>query len=147
MGLFYSYAVNAQTERNALVFEMKDGASVTYFFTELPKLSFTAEDIVVTTRMYETSHPQKAVLRYVFTYKDPSSIVRPQLEGFRRQGDIISIGNLNADDMVTVYSADGKLLLSVSANAHGSATVSLTLLPAGVYLIKYSDTTVKVLKS
>jgi len=30
---------------------MKDGASVTYFFMELPKLGFTAEDIVVKKRM------------------------------------------------------------------------------------------------
>lgn len=49
--------------------------------------------------------------------------------------------------MVMVYSADGKLLLFVSVNAHGTATFSLASLLAGVYLVKYSDTTVKIMKS
>lgn len=146
MAILYSTAIHAQTERNALVFEMKDGASETYFFTEEPKLRFTATDIVVQTRMYETSHPQNAVRRYVFTYKDPASIGNLRMEGFHRRGDVVSIGNLDADDKVTVYSADRKPMLSVSADSRGTATLTLATLPAGVYLVKYSDTTVKVLK-
>jgi len=40
---------------------------------------------------------RKPYMRHVFAYKDPSAIIHPQLEGFREQGDVISIGNLDAE--------------------------------------------------
>ena len=147
--LCYSAAVNAQNAPNAIAFEMKDGSSVAFFYNEQPTLRFTATEIVVKTNEHETSYPQSAVQRYVFAYRSTSSIDTPSANGVQVKftTDNILVDNLKPGTEVTLISIDGKVLAVDAADANGNCAIDLSSFPAGIYLLSYSNVSVKIAKT
>lgn len=143
-----SMAIYGQDVPNALVFEMKDGSSVTFFYEDQPMLKFTDTGIVVKTDMHETTYPQGAVQRYVFAYRNNSSTDSPRVDDGQVElmGENLTVGRLNPGTRVSLFSVDGKVLAADSADANGNCTISLSSFSAGVYLLNYFDVSVKIVK-
>lgn len=142
----FTLAVKAQNEPNSLLFEMKDGSSVAFLYVEQPILMFTDNDIVVKTNLHEVSYPQDAVLRYVFAYTETGLMSGPEKNDVRISGDNLFICDVKPGTLVKLIAIDGKVLMSDSADAYGKCTISLSSFPAGVYLLTYSEVSVKFVK-
>ncbi|MCC8177434.1 MAG: T9SS type A sorting domain-containing protein [Bacteroidales bacterium] len=61
-------------------------------------------------------------------------------------GDVITVTGLKAGMEICLYNTQGILLQSVRAAGSTPVTINLASLPAGVYLLKTTNTTLKFLK-
>ena len=141
--LFNSEPLHAQR----LVIWQKDGSKVSYNLDERPKTTFTTEDLVITTATTTINYPLSKIQRS--TYDGGSLSVRDiKADGINisHEGDIIVVKGLASGKSVTVYSIDGKQLLSKLSDGSDRLTLSLAKLPAGVYVIKGDEITYKFLK-
>ena len=143
MSMFCSGTLHAQR----LVIWQKDGSKVSYNLDEQPKTTFTTEDLVITTTTTTINYPLAKIQRY--TYEGGSLSVRDiKADGISisHEGDIVIVKGLANGKSVTVYSIDGKQLLTKRSDGSDRLTLSLAKLPAGVYMIKADEITYKFLK-
>ena len=59
---------------------------------------------------------------------------------------VLVISQMKANSTVNVYSMDGKLVSQLTAQRAGTYRLSLSSLPAGVYLVKADNITYKITK-
>lgn len=130
-----------------LVIWQKDNIKVSYDLDEQPKTTFTQEELVITTKTTTITYPLSKIQRY--TYEGGAlSIhdVETQAVSISHRGNDIVVTGLPNGKTVTVYSVDGKLLLSKRSDASERLTLSLNTLLNGVYVIKADEVTYKFLK-
>lgn len=141
--LFFSENVCAQR----LVIWQKDGTKVSYDLDEQPKTTFTAEDLVITTATATISYPLTKIQRY--TYEGGALGVQDiKADGISisHVGDNVIVKGLKNGKFVTIYSIDGTQQLAKRSDGSARMTLSLSSLPAGVYVIKADEITYKFLK-
>ena len=134
---------------NAVVFWKTDGQKVTVLLDEQPKVMFTADALRVQARQSELSFPAGEVRRFTYETVDATGIAsasRGEVR-FRLSDNVLHLSALQGRSPIEIYSADGKLLRSVAADAAGSGVVDVRGFPAGVYVIKTSVGTLKIRKS
>jgi hypothetical protein len=56
-----------------------------------------------------------------------------------------SVEGLRQGDTVTLYTADGKTLTSVEADSNGRASVSLSSLPKGIFILRTPTQSYKII--
>lgn len=141
-------AIIAQTTSKAVVLEMKDGSNVAFLYEELPLMKFTGSDIVIKTISHESSYPQNAVQRYRFS--EINAGVNDVVKGSDGQVTLaendILVRGLEPDTKVTLFAIDGKVLSSGKADNSGKCAINLSSFPAGVFLLNYSNHSVKIVK-
>ncbi len=141
--VFYSGTLSAQR----LVIWQKNGTKVSFDLDEQPKTTFTTEDLVITTATATISYPLGKIQRY--TYESGEVNVRDvKSKGICiwHDGDNIIIKGLPKGKSVTVYSIDGKQLLTKPSAGSERLTLSLSDLPAGAYVVKADEITYKFSK-
>lgn len=135
--------VQAQT----LVVWQKDGCKVYFSLNDQPRTTFTTEELVVTTSKATVSYPLSKILRY--TYEDSSQSI-DDLNNMgiciAHHGDDIIMMGLPYGKIVTIYSLDGKLLLSKCSDGTSQQILSLSQFPMGVYMIKAETVNYKFMK-
>lgn len=130
-----------------LVIWQKDGSKVYYNLDESPKTTFTPEELVMTTSTAVIKYPLANILRY--TYETEATNIgemkSPNI-GIKQNGDELIVVGLPLGKSITVFSADGKQLMSKRSDGSNRLTLSLSGLPAGVYVIKAENMTYKLMK-
>lgn len=128
---------SSTAKSQTLVIWQKDGSKVYYSLDEQPKTTFTTEDLVITTSTKTINYPLSQIQRY--TYEGGSlgiNDIKTQGVAISHHGeDIIMIG-LPIGKSISIYSIDGKQLLSRLSDGSNRQTLSLSTLPTGVYIIK-----------
>ena len=86
---------------------------------------------------------------YVFSYskekKTPSSILSAIANsGFSKNDDIVTVNGLTANEMVTVYGANGAKLADAAADSNGVVVFDISSMPKGVVIIKSKDASFKL---
>ena len=141
--LLSSITAKSQT----LVIWQKDGSKVSYNLDEQPKTTFTTEYLVITTTTKTINYPLSQILR--FTYEGGSlSVHDVEVKGINvtQQEDDIIVDGLPVGKSATVFSVDGKQLLSKRSDCSNRLTLSLSKLPSGVYIVKAESVTYKITK-
>ena len=106
------------------------------------KITFEEGYVVVTTAEGKHSYPISALDKITFTETATAIEALPeQLENLNYKDGTLSI---KGDGMLRVYNASGALV-SI-ANVKVGANVSLGSLPAGVYIVRMGNKTIKVRK-
>lgn len=133
--------------RNLVVWA-KDGAKVAYTLAEKPKITFTETDLVIKTKGIEVNYPLGNMLRFTYDSSAPTAItdLKTEEETFKFEGNSLLFPFLKANDNVSVYSADGSLVLMKTVRKDGEFVMSVSDLNAGVYLVKVNSVTYKILK-
>lgn len=116
--------------QNTLNVHQKDGAIVSYAFSEQPLVTYTDEGIHLVTTKVEVDYPMANLEKFTFS-DDPNGINEIRTAG--------------ATSDIRIYALNGKLLKTVRQQ-EGAATFSTDELPQGVYIIKNGETTYKVTK-
>lgn len=138
----------AEDLKQALMLELMDGSRVAYYLETRPKVSFNGTDLVLSASDVEVSYPFDKVRKYTFEMADPSSVSSPSGDGSSVQvlAESVRFSGLPAGSEVTVYTADGRKVSLLRADADGGCRVSLATMPAGVYVISYGKCNLKMMK-
>ena len=133
-----SYADNAQ-----IVIKQKSGSETVLELSIHPIITFSGEDMVVTTDLTTFSIPLDFIEDYVVsdgTTDIEQLVTKPQLSD-----GSITFNGLAAGAPVYVYSMDGRLITKMTADHTSRAVVSLQDLPKGVYIVSAGNNKVKVM--
>lgn len=149
MLLSFASASWAQSATQQLVVWLKDGSKVHYQLSDEPKTTFENGALFLSTNSVSVSYPIENLLYY--TYEGdmvPLGVdhLQPGEVRVSQGDDAMSFRGLRAGTPISVYSIDGKLL-STQKSGHDTVTnVSFVSLPAGTYIIKVNNQTIKFRK-
>lgn len=138
----------ATGEPNTLVVKLLSGETTDYYLYTKPKLLFTGSELIVKSDSYEASYQLSQLDRYYFIHSDINVVDSPEGDtpGMSRNGERLVFSGLLPNATVSVYSTSGNEVGKVKATSDGCATLSLSPLPQGVYIVKYGNVTTKIQK-
>lgn len=133
---------------DALKLHLASGKQVVCLLEERPVVTFTNEEVVITTHMHEVRYQSTDVLKFTYVNVEEDGIHSPQFdqELIRLDGNNLSLYGLASDSPVSVYTADGVLVASVKADKRGTVSVVLPEQSGKVYVVKTSAANFKISK-
>lgn len=139
-----------QAEVQRLVVWQKSGEKAYFDLTDEPETTFEDGKLVIKTFKTTVSYPLTSVLRYTYeggTITDVGEqTVRPGEMRYMQSEDKMAFDGLPDGTRLDVYSLDGIKLFTVQAHEGLRTIVSFTSYPAGTYVVKAGDATIKFLK-
>ena len=145
--LFLFSVASYSQEKEILLVRMNDGTTLNFSLSEKPLLTFDAESVVISGQEATASLARADVAGVYFVSAAQTGIgaaVTPDAPTLN--GDSFSVTGLERGAVVKVYSVKGENVLSVMADASGTAVASLAALEQGVYVIEYCGVTFKMMK-
>lgn len=142
--------MRAADKRNTLIVLTKDNVLHQFVLADKPKVTFEGTQLKVTCEKASASASFNLsdIIRFTYAGKDASGIdemtVNPT-EISMEEG-VLVISQMKANSTVNVYSMDGKLVRQLTAQRAGTYRLSLSSLPAGVYIVKADTITYKITK-
>ena len=128
-----------------VVFELKDGTQTVIALQEKPVITCQGGELKVTVAGQEkVSAPLGDVAKYYFS-DTPSDIFEMAEEKPRIEMGHLYIARAKAGDIVRVYTIDGRMAGTYRIAENGSADIDLTTLGKGLYIVKTSKTSIKIL--
>lgn len=133
----------------SVIFYQKDGTQVAYAMDDHPHLTFRANNrFVMLQTDRETVVCQLAKLdKFVFS-EDPAAVM-PVSKGagnIRCDAGTLLFAGFQKSTVITVRDISGCELLTTQTDADGSAALSLSSLPGGIYIVSAGRTTLKIKK-
>ena len=135
--------------QNTLTIHQKDGEQFSYGFGEKPVVTFTDNDLIVTTANQNVQLTLALTLVEKFTFDNVEAAVneiRESRPAISLDEYSVYIANIKENAVVNVNSADGKSIASSKVNAQGTVSFSSAELPAGTYIISSESLNIKILK-
>ena len=135
-------------EVNALVLHLVSGKQVVCLLEEQPLISFTENDLVLTTHLDVVTYQAEDVRKITYINIDPSSIdlVDMPQHMFSITGGMLAVQGLEPDSEISIFASDGKLVVSTIADENGTASVVLPNQNGGVFMVKTSIANFKISK-
>ena len=138
-----------------LVLTQQDGSTAKFALTDYPVLTFNeANELVVTCQQEVLTVDIQSLTSYdIITEQEEQKTTA--IGSIRMNDDVTpsrpiiafgeaSFSNLKAGQHITVYTIDGKVVKTVTAAQDGTASVQLSTLPKGVYILRSPQGSVKV---
>lgn len=140
--LFGSSVTKAQT----LVLHHADGTTTDVQLYTQPQVKFQNDKVLITSTVLNMEYPRENILR--FTYKGGSTnISSPTAKAnYSQQGDQLVFRGIKSGDKVAVYTANGIRVPVTVIRSGDSATLPLSAIPSGVYLLNVNGRTSKFTK-
>lgn len=138
--------MNALAQLRLVVWQ-KNGEKVYFDLAEEPRTTFEKGLLVITTSRMRTEYQLSNILRYTHDGA-ATEISVPQSAGmgFTQKGDDIEIRCITANKVVQLYNPKGILLETRKTDGKNAINFSLKNLPAGTYIVKVDDQTLKFMK-
>lgn len=139
----------AQQTGPRLVVWQKNGEKVYFQLDDLPETTFEDGLLVIKCQgQAAVQYQLENVLRYTYENVVSAIDLQPNERSvmLNRQGDTVTLQNLPAGTIARLYAANGALLETAEANSGQPLTLSVSQRPAGVYLVKVGNQTIKLLK-
>ncbi len=126
-----------------------DGTQIQFLLNDEPTTTFENGNLVITTNQGVFSYPLAQMSKY--THEGlPEGIDVPTVAPgdilVRQNNEAMLIEGLPDNQLVEVYSADGKHILSQRAAAGQSTLLNLTAQPQGTYIVSIGSTSFKFVK-
>jgi hypothetical protein len=138
---------------NVLVIHMQNGTVHRYeLITVQPEISFSGDNVVVrvsdtaTNTYTQATYAMKEVSFFNYERNNATAISGVDANNMKVDGDQISFSGLPAGSKVFVYTSGGQTCLTVTADDQGNASVSLSNLARGVYIINANNISTKITK-
>lgn len=132
-----------------LVVNTTDGRKLVYPLDQKPKVTFSDTGLILTTSSTEITLPRENVKTFSYDRVPLSGIDAPATDicaaQFPADGTLYVAG-CEPGAPVNVFSVEGVLLYSVTADDRGSASIAAKNLGTGIYLVKAGDMSYKILK-
>jgi len=126
-----------------------DGTQIQFLLTDEPVTTFENGNLVITTNQGTYSYPLAQMKKY--THEGlPEGIDVPTVAPgdilVRQNDEQMLIEGLPDNQLVEVYTADGKLILSQRATGGQSTLLNLANQPQGTYVVNVGQTSFKFVK-
>lgn len=134
--------VSAQT----LVLHHANGTTTDVDLYTMPQVKFQDDKVFITSTVLEMEYPKTDVLR--FTYKGRSSGISEAKTkaNVSQKNGLLVFNGIKASDKIAVYTVKG-ILVPVHIHRSGtSATLPLSAIPSGAYLLSVNGRTSKFMK-
>ena len=135
--------------QNTLTIHQQDGEQFSYGFGEKPVVTFTDNNLIVTTANQNVQLTLALTSVEKFTFDNVEAAVneiRESRPAISLDEYSVYIANVKENAVVNVNSADGKSIASYKVNAQGTVSFSIAELPAGTYIISSESLNIKILK-
>ena len=141
-----SGTIYAQDEM-ALSVSMHDGTVINFFLKEKPCVSFVSDSVEIVSSISKAKLKRSQVRDIKFTTEPATSISEVSEDGIVEiSGEFVCVENMKQGCNVLLLTTDGRVAMATTADENGVATLSLTSLPKGIYLLNYNNTTIKFVK-
>lgn len=127
-----------------LVIKHKGGAETVLLLSTNPVITFKDEDMVVTSDVSSFMIPIEMIESYGAS-NDVTAIRNITQEHPEYKNGSVVFSGLSRGSEVSIYKADGTLVLLQSADGAGHATVSIASLPKGVYIVSTPNNSMKII--
>lgn len=145
-----SMATDIPPDVNAVQVTLRDGTTATYKLAYRPTVVFNDDELVLTT----TSRTRTSFLlegHPLFTFihvAQPTGInnARPAHPMFSLNEEELKAEGLTPGDHFSIYNTKGIQVATGTVNGEGQADIGIQSLAKGVYIIKTTNTTFKILR-
>ena len=127
-----------------LVIKQKGGSETVLLLSANPVITFEDEDMVVTSDVSSFMIPIDMIESYG-TVNDITAIHQITQEHPEYINGSVVFRGLSHDSEVSIYKADGTLVFSQNADGSGHATVSVSNLLKGVYIVRTPNSSMKII--
>lgn len=119
---------------NSLNVHSKTGNVSSYLFSDQPVVTYSSDNLVITTQKVTVEYPIADLERVTFSETEDSAIDQVKMNS-----------NGEADNTVTVYGMNGNVVGTYSAEG-GVARLIIDDLQAGTYVVRNGSITYKIIK-
>ena len=146
---FAATATWAQGVTKRLVLWQKSGEKVYFDLNDMPETTFENGMLVIKTNNASVQYHLENILRYTFEGTGNTGINLQPSErsiSISQNGDEVTMRNLSEGTTVSIYAANGTLLEQRTVSGRSPFTLSVAQHPAGVYIVKAGNETIKLMK-
>lgn len=141
-------AVTAQTQisGNALLVQMKSGESQVFMLASEPVITFDGGDCIVKSVDFGATYAMSEIDFAKIVYADPASVdeIQAALVVDLSNPECVVIKGMAANGAVRLFDLSGVEVRRTSADDCGEASLSLSGLSSGVYIVNTKETTFKL---
>ena len=137
----------AQADDRVLKVWQADGQVLTINLADEPRTTYSDGNLIITSSKSSVSLPIEKVRRY--TYESVASgidEVKTVRAAFSRDGETLTLTGLKPGTAIYLYNVAGQLLCTIDSGTKPKVVVSVSHLPAAVYVVKANDVTYKITK-
>ncbi len=146
--LLWSTGLLAQTTSPlCAVVETTNGERMEYLLSDQPRIVHNDATVTLTTTKTTVEFSAKEISKVYLS--SPNTAIRESKvnnSAIHMVGNQVRFSGLGASEAVSLYSTDGRLMLSQKADTNGSLTLSLSQLNTGIYIIKTNQQSIKITK-
>ena len=142
MALF-AFSLSMFAGNPGVTFLLRSGQRVSFTFAEKPVVAFSEANLSVCVRGVErVSYAYADVQRFLVEDDVISAVDNVAVKGksqhaiFALSANSLEVSGLASNEQYSLYATDGKLVLSAKTNAEGKATITLTSLQQGIYVVR-----------
>ena len=140
----------AEEEKMALVVRLNDGTEVQFITSEKLTITNTGNDVVFKSTTATATYPRSNVAKFYFKAYIPSAVEKVQSNqktNFLLHGDYILITSTETLAKPMMFNING-MMFSASVNkiSNNSATISISSLPRGIYIVTANKQSFKFIK-
>lgn len=141
--------VIAQPKQTQLVIWSTNGTKVAYALNEKPKVTFEQENLVITVGGVEINYDIVNLARFTYVASDNTAIrdLKTDKSIFNFDGEQLIFPDLKTDDIVSIYTVGGSLVLRKELSEDGEYGLSLSNLASGTYMVEVNGLTYKIVKN
>lgn len=133
----------------SVIFYQKDGTQVAYAMDDHPHLTFRANNrfVMLQTDRETVAYQMAKLDKFVFS-DDPAAVmpVSKAAGNIRCDAGTLLFAGFQKSTAITVRDISGRELMTTLTDADGSAALSLSSLPGGIYIVSAGRTTLKIKK-
>ena len=143
--LAFSLGISAEDAVSSLLIKLNNGQTVTIQLDQLPVVVFDKEKLQIATTEAQFEYAYADVAGFDF---DEKTTGIDQLNA--NQTRLRSLGNgewaIDGGGSISIFDLTGKRYDANVRNVGGSAIISLSSMPAGVYVVRMSNQSFKIVK-
>lgn len=130
-----------------LVVQCHDSSTLSFALSESPVITTHDGELTVSIGSEQVNIPIENMIHFTLSETSGMPVVTHHDVVLRREGDILFFFNLKKDDLISVYSTGGNLMLSGRADEAGDAVLDLSFLSGGIYICTTPSLSFKFVKN
>lgn len=152
LSLLLTFSITAMWAQNAVAIHQVDGQVATFAFTEKPVVTYSGNDLVLTTTKTSVQYPIYMLKKIDFdvSFDDLTGIESVEKKAdaqFRFQDGMISVVGGESGSQVFLYSMSGTKVGQYRLDGSGHIDIPVQHLSKGIYIIQTKHFTFKFRKS
>ena len=143
LGAAFAFSLSVFAGNPGVTFLLRNGNKVSFAFTEKPVVSMTDSILSVNVGGVQRVSYVYADVQRVLIDDDVVSGVDDVVVGDKAQhvvftvtANTLSVSGLVTNECIALYATDGKLVISEQADAEGKASISMSSLQQGIYIVR-----------